>query len=283
MSRNAVASTKSAESFKVSFNLPARRLFFSDDGIKGIMIHLDDDKILFRPTTTLEPVSAVRMRERTRGGFESVISGTMAAHLFSVLTQTATPTRPFFILSHSNKSPGWIELRHFSHDCAPSKSQAHLRVWMPRDREEHLPLEDSAVVKRFVALITASQETIAGHVRDRKLGRPSREIMMARETMKVFEKLAIDMLPHLFISKVKAISTLSLCNDLEDVIGSLSLDTPSATRKPPAQKRGAKLIRPDFGKNSNSKKIARKPNSNRASLQAAARTSTRLANNRVHR
>lgn len=214
--------TDEATVFKLTFNKPAQRQFFDGPDVVGLRIKMDAAGVYFRGVNSVRGPDTVKLVERTRGGHEVTIEGSMAQDLLDALMSEATAARPFFILSRSNQK-GWVECTYHNAEAAPQKFSPHMRVWAPQERVERPVVEDLdaelvAGLGVFSNKIYEAHRLVTEHVEDRKIGRPPRDVRVARAIMGAFELLASKVLANRGLSGLEMKPLRELRERLDDVM-----------------------------------------------------------------
>lgn len=115
--------------FKITFNKPAVKMFFTGEDAAGIQIRREsDDKIMFRPVGTIGPTDrdVVPVSAKQRGGAEAVIDGSQSGALLKLLTNPLG--NPYFILKR--RAGGWMEaVPHSGSKFTPERFEPHIRIW----------------------------------------------------------------------------------------------------------------------------------------------------------
>lgn len=114
------------DKFKLTFNKPAVRQFLEGDD-KGLRIRTENGVVMFKTAKTATADDATPLDKRTRGGFEAIVEGDLAA---DILTNLQNPHGPFFVLKRRN---GWVAAEPYDGVEAPPKFEPHVRVWVAKE------------------------------------------------------------------------------------------------------------------------------------------------------
>lgn len=207
--------------FRLTFNLPAQKYFFSGEEVSGLRIKIENQVVTFRAAVEPRGPDSVGFVARPRGGYECQIDGDMAEELLSILMKDASISEPFFILNR-NKT-GWINIQHFvGNGLPPPKFDPHMRLWIPREKSQKMPQhiendEITAILGPFVSLVRCSKQLVDNYEKERRIGRPPKEIIEARDVVLAFENLINEIKPNTKNINLQDIQTASelLINFLE--------------------------------------------------------------------
>lgn len=194
---------------KITFNKPAVRQFFEIEGARGVRLRVEGDDVLFQTVKDLRQKDALKLEERTRGGFEVTLAEGNAEAVLATL-RAGKPRTPFYLFRRNDD--GWYRLVPYvpnrkTNDMAPPKFDPHLRVWT----------KEPFVVPDIPEVVAPSAPTVApvapppnptlDEIREAfdLLHRsasgpsavPSQDVMRAREMVAAFETTARDLLPSL--------------------------------------------------------------------------------------
>lgn len=188
-------------SFKITFNKPAYRTFFEGEDMAGMRIRIDKDTVFFRPVVSVTGDDVVPVSERTRGGVEVVIEGTMADTLLRLLRPRAD--NPFFLLRRAAKN--WIEaVEYTGKSYEPPKYEPHARVWSKETRGAARATEPVRF-EQVMDDVRAAKAMVDRYDADRRGGRPPREVNEARALLHLFAETAREVLPFRALAKAHAL------------------------------------------------------------------------------
>lgn len=190
------------EAARLTFNFPALRYFFSEEGVIGIRIKVSDNTVFIKPSWSAPNLPGVsptlEMVARGNRGKQVIIDD---ENVLSSLMANGTEEYPYFILKQDRQ--GWIRLDHHTDDEAP-RTIPHVRLWTERDaetaREISIPkdvpvsipetAEDfGAMVTTFVGAIKESHSIVVHHSTQRRVGRPPMRVQQAKSVLTTFERL----------------------------------------------------------------------------------------------
>lgn len=204
-------SMMSTSSFKITFNKPAFRAFFEGESVAGLRIRIEKDAVFFRPAETVSGSDVVPVTERTRGGIEAHIEGSMAETLLKLLNPKQG--NPFFLL---RRSKAWIEAFEYTgKSYEPPKFEPHARVWVKDARELINRVPETMDLSRFMNEVREAKSLVDSHDPERRGGRPSREVLEARALLRSFAELAREVLP--FQTIVEAHEMIGRFLAMEDI------------------------------------------------------------------
>lgn len=203
---------------RLTFNKPVVVHNFVNHGeeqTKGLKVRIEDGHVHFLPVSEVKDADDVHLIgdsptsfSRKRGGAEVQIAGTMAA---KVAEAFKNPAGPFFTLSR--EKDGWLVARPHVSSQAPSRFEAHLRVWndehgrivrnapkakkqggTPKVTKPRAPKVNENIVDfaEMAARIHHAREVVDSVSGIRRPGRPARELTDARATLVAFERLVAD-------------------------------------------------------------------------------------------
>lgn len=168
--------------FRITLNLPASETVVGHQ--PAVEFQRRGGTVRLRAASEGYPVAS----RGERGGLGVLISGRRAKELLEALQAAgATPAAPYFSLSET--SDGWYALNH--EQVAPARHIPQIRVWLrgvvavpdvPTD--EPMWAQD---VRRAFAVVEEYERS--------GVGRPSIAVMQAREVVRVFRALVMDLLP----------------------------------------------------------------------------------------
>jgi hypothetical protein len=184
------------EAARLTFNFPAIRYFFSEEGVVGIRVKVSDNKVFIKPSWSAPSLPGVsptlEMVARGNRGKQVIIKD---ENVLSSLMVNGTDEYPYFVLKQDKQ--GWIRLDHHAEDEAP-KTIPHVRLWTERDAETGIPkdvpvpetAEDfGAMVKTFVGAIKESHSIVVHHSTQRRVGRPPMRVQQAKFVLTTFARL----------------------------------------------------------------------------------------------
>lgn len=179
-------------SFKITFNKPAYRTFFEGEDMAGLKINVEKNSVFFRPVNTVTGDDVVPIAERTRGGVEVTIEGTMADTLLKLLRPRAD--NPFFLLRRAGKN--WMEaVEYTGKSYEPPKYEPHARVWH-KDARGAVRVAEPISFAQVMEDVRAAKALVDSHDADRRSGgRPPREVNEARAVLALFAETAREVLP----------------------------------------------------------------------------------------
>jgi hypothetical protein len=187
-------------SFKLTFNLPAKNKYFDEDQMLGIAISFKDGVPQFRAALpNADPEGDIfTVQARPRGGYQTFVTGELAASLYAYLTEKATVARPFFVMKKMDG--GWATVQHFDRDGAPPKFEPHMRLWFEKERSElgvRPPINDEIAEQlgAFATMMRAARDVVALYDAERRIGRPPAEVMESRQVLDAFAALSQEIIP----------------------------------------------------------------------------------------
>lgn len=170
-------------SFRLTFNKPAIAQFFGNDSASAVRVKIENNAAFFLPISGPSPTKDVLpINLRTRGGGESYVEGTRSKELQHALTNEISN---YFTLEQ--KPDGWFEAVAWDSPGTPGRLVPHVRGWMPMTdagtvRETRV---DHNTFKGLVDLLKQSLEVISKN--EPRVGRPSKEVAQAKETIALFK------------------------------------------------------------------------------------------------
>ena len=173
---------------KLTFNKPATKAFFEGIDACGIQVEFVDGSVMFKPVNQEAGEKVVRITQRSRGGTEALVEGSLAADLYAVRPD---PHQPYFVLSRVS---GWIVAAPYvGTKQEPPRFEPHVRVWI---KGEVKPPSDALIAAvqnmsqgQLFAAIREAEYLVARYDAQTKPGRPPREISQARELLQVVDNL----------------------------------------------------------------------------------------------
>lgn len=186
--------------FKLSFNKPAYEMFFAGEAAAGVRIRITPEgAVHFHPAEEAEGDDIVPIQDRSRGGIEAVVDGTLTDLIVKHMRNPHG--NPFFMISRV--PGGWMEAKPYDGAGDPPRFKPQLRVWT---RSEPNPNEVFANTKEggqsgsdgpsFMEDIRAAKAAIDEYSRLKKVGRPPVEISLARRKIRAFEIFAQEILSY---------------------------------------------------------------------------------------
>lgn len=182
---------------KLTFNKPAVRQFI-EEGAHGLKIKIEDGVAMFKPSTNREGPDVAKLEPRTRGGYEATVEGTGVDDLMQVLKN---PHGPFFVLKRSAR--GYVSAHPWPNRDAPPKFEPHVRVWHSKASTKKTAAKTeakpSAATKKptqdidYLERVRWAYGKLAETPRP---GRPSKDIVEARQIKEAFEHAAFDLISH---------------------------------------------------------------------------------------
>lgn len=177
------------DGIRLTVNKPASDLVFA--GAAGVEFRYDENTVQVRPSSR-SPIKLVPRSER--GGAAMTVMGDKAAELWRALIVLAGALgRPFFSLHRVGAGADWYALR--SEPAAPPRHVPHLRLWLTGvelDEPKHI---EALTEPAWCSIVRQAAATIKQHETSARIGRPSREVQAAQETMSAFRRLVADLLP----------------------------------------------------------------------------------------
>jgi hypothetical protein len=189
-----------SEAARLTFNFPALRYFFSEEGVVGIRIKVSENTVYIRPSwtaTSLPGVSpTLEMVARGNRGKQVIIDD---EDVLTALAINGIEEYPYFVLKQDKQ--GWIRLDHHADEEAP-RTIPHVRLWTERDaetaREIATPKEVSmpetaedfgTMITTFVGAIQESHSIVVRHLTQRRVGRPPMRVQQAKSVLTTFERI----------------------------------------------------------------------------------------------
>ena len=201
-----ITMTPNLNALRLTFNRPAVSQYI-DDGdneIKGLKVRIENGVAQFLPVVDISGGDVVDLKYRTRGGAEAVIEGAMVADL---TRSFRNDDGPFFVLTRQ-KGSDWLSAKPHPSAEAPTKATAQLRVWNEEHGRMTQPVTPKAKTNKakprvvaktdaqvfdlsaIIERIRAARDLSQQHAAARRPGRPSREIVAARNALAAFEDLS---------------------------------------------------------------------------------------------
>lgn len=173
--------------FRLTFNKPMIALNFGGEQEAAVRVKIEDGIVYFLPVMDSSSPDALPISVRTRGGGEAYVEGTKADELRAALTNEVSP---FFTLQR--QEGGWMVAVPWLRDVPPPKPVPHVRAWSPTEGAEALTKNadyDADALEGFVALVQDARKMVAEFAEESRPGRPPKEIVKARSTLALADRL----------------------------------------------------------------------------------------------
>lgn len=173
--------------FRLTFNKPMISLNFGGEQEAAVRIKIEDGIVSFLPVMDASSPDALPISVRTRGGGEAYVEGNKATELRAALTNEVSP---FFTLQR--QEGGWLVAVPWMRDVPPPKPVPHVRGWTPTEGAEALTKDvdfNNEALDGFVSLVQNARQTMAMFAEEKRPGRPPKEIVEARSTLALADRL----------------------------------------------------------------------------------------------
>lgn len=206
------------DSFRLTFNKPAvAQLLLTDTGetADGLKVRIEDGKAQFLPVRGSNDGDVLSLTDRSRGGVEATIEGSMADDIAEALRNN---DGPFHTLNRVGQ--GWLEAQPHGRAEAPSKFVPHVRVWdadvVARPKKSKTKAAKKTTSRRngssrtqptaergpmsvpdMIEQLRTAKRRLDVFDSEKRRGQPPREIREAREAIAAFQQAAIDFLPEI--------------------------------------------------------------------------------------
>ncbi len=178
--------------FRLTFNKPTISRNFDGEKVVAVRVKIEDGVAMFLPVTDKTAKDTLPIAVRERGGGESFVEGTKAEELRAALHN---PDGPFFTLHR--REGGWLAAMPWPRDSAPPKPEPHLRTWQPDSRsasQSKQPEVNAESLSGFLNMVTEARDLVTNFETNKRPGRPPREIVEARESLALFDRLSHEVL-----------------------------------------------------------------------------------------
>lgn len=174
--------------FRLTFNKPMISLNFGGEQEAAVRVKIEDGIAYFLPVMDASGPDALPISVRTRGGGEAYVEGNKEMELRAALTNDVSP---FFTLQR--QEGGWLVAVPWLRDVPPPKPVPHVRGWTPTEGAEALTKDvefNHEALEGFVSLVQNARQMVAAFAEEKRPGRPPKEIVEARSTLALADRLA---------------------------------------------------------------------------------------------
>ena len=192
-------------SFRLTFNKPTIAHYFGHgENACSVRVKIENGSAFFMPITGPAPTTRdiLPITLRVRGGGESFVEGSRAAELKNALTNDVSNYFTF-----QRQPNGWLMAKPWTGAQAPNRAIPHVRGWMPSVEagavSKPVSIDHDAFESMVAFLREARKLLVVYDGKERRAGRPPKEIAQARETIALFEAVVKEIGVTNFDSRVQ--------------------------------------------------------------------------------